>query len=130
MKQKHNVVLISVLFFVATFILLYVAVKILLGNALVVENFIAYGVLSLILAAVAAAFAMSKRRIGLIIFSIGYVLGFAYLIYAFSSNLSGWEDIAGLLGLFLFLGGGTVIAAIAELITYFINKNKNTTYDK
>lgn len=124
MKPRKNVVLIGGVFALMTFLLFYFGVAFALEKDVVLMNLVAYGVFSLIVWVVVSLFASFSSKIGLIIFIIAYAIGFGTMIYTFSSDLTGWEDLVGLLQMMMTLGIGLVLGILIEAILYFINKSK------
>lgn len=132
MKPKNIVYLVGTLFFIVTFGLMYINVSMLLNNEILVENYLAFGVFSLLVSIISVVFFILKRKIGFTIFTIGYVAAFATMLYTSSTDMTGWEGLIGLIQMMMVLGIGIVTGAIVEIILFFINKHKqkNITYDK
>lgn len=124
MKFKKNAYYIGLLFSVVTFILFYVSVGFVLKQEITLQNYIAYFVFSLLVGLIVMTFAKMKHNLGLIIFSVFYVLAFAMMIYSFMSDLSGWQDLAGLLQMMFTLGIGLVLGSLAQLFLHLTDKKK------
>lgn len=122
MNSNKKAYYVGFLFLIVTFVLFYVAVGLALKQEITLQNYIAYFVFSLLIGLIVVIFAKMKRKIGLIIFSVSYVLGFGMMIYSFMSDLSGWQDLAGFLQLIFTLGIGLLLGLIAQLFVYFSDK--------
>ncbi len=131
-KLRKYAVLVGALFSIVTFASFYIGVTVLLGNDVLLENIIAFAVFSLLVGLIAIGFIFLKRMIGFTIYSLSFVFSFGYMLYTFATDMTGWEGLIGLIQMMMTLGAGIVIALLAELIAYLINrkKEKNTTYGK
>jgi len=129
---RKYAVLVGALFSIVTFASFYIGVAVILGNDVLLENIIAFIVFSLLVGLIAIGFIFLKRKIGFVIFSVFYVFSFAFMLYTFATDMTGWEGLIGLIQMMMILGAGIVIALVAELVVYLINrkKEKNITYDK
>lgn len=125
MKTKKEAFYIGILFAISTFILFYVGVHFALKQEITFENYIAYFVFSMLIGLIVTIFAHMKQKVGLIIFTVFYVIGFGMMIYSFSADLTGWEDLAGLLQMMLILAAGTTLASLTQLGLYLVNRSKN-----
>lgn len=126
MKSKKNVFYIGLLFAVMTFILFYVAISFALKQEITIQNYIAYFVFSLLVGLIVMIFAKMKHNLGLIIFSVSYFLAFGVMIYSFMSDLSGWQDLAGILQMMFTLGIGLALGLVAQLVLYLIDRRKKS----
>ena len=89
-----------------------------------IKNIIAFFVFSLLMGLISGIFASLDRKYGLIIFILGYALGFGAMFVSFYSELSGWEDLIGFLEMLMILGIGTALGALLEIAFHFIDKSK------
>lgn len=126
MKSKKNVFYIGLLFAVMTFILFYVAISFALKQEITIQNYIAYFVFSLLVGLIVMIFAKMKHNLGLIIFNVSYFLAFGVMIYSFMSDLSGWQDLAGILQMMFTLGIGLALGLVAQLVLYLIDRRKKS----
>lgn len=130
MRLKNKAVLIGIIYFIATFFLMFLSVKILVDRPMELINYLTYTIFALILSAIAVGFTYLRAGIGFIIYTLFYIFGFTYMIYTFKVVQGGWEDIIGLLSLFMMLGIGIIAGLVSEFVAYLINRKKNITYDK
>lgn len=124
MKPRKYVFFVGGGFTLVTFLLFYFGVAYALDQELLLENILAFVVFSVLVGLIASVFAYIKHNLGLIIFSLGYVVAFGSMIYTFLSEMTGWEGLVGLLQMMLILGVGILIATVSEITLYFINKSK------
>lgn len=124
MKPQKNALYLGVGFALLTFVLFYIGVAIALKNDITFKNYVAYGVFSLLVGVIVGIFASLKSKLGLIIFIIAFGVAFGTMIYTFNSDLSGWQDLAGLLQMMMVLGLGLVLATAAEVTVHFVRKSK------
>jgi hypothetical protein len=122
--NKKFALLVGAAFFVLTFALFYIGVALILQNPLVLENYLAFALFSLLVGVISACFVFFNLSIGFIIFTLGYVIGFGSMFYAFSGNMDGWGDLIGLIQMMFILGIGLVTAIIVEVILLIIKKVK------
>ncbi len=111
-------------FFVLTFALFYIGVALILQNPLVLENYLAFALFSLLVGIISACFVFFNLSIGFIIFTLGYVIGFGSMFYAFYDGMTGWGDLIGLIQMMFILGIGLAAAVIVEIIILIIKKVK------
>lgn len=122
--KKKYALPVGAAFFVLTFALFYIGVALILQNPLVLENYLAFAVFSLLVGVISACFVFFNLSKGFIIFTLGYVIGFGSMFYAFSGNLDGWGDLIGLIQMMFILGIGLATAIIVEIILLIIKKVK------
>lgn len=116
--KKRNFWIIGIVIAIVSFTALYTGVRFVLNNAVKPRNFIAYLILSLILGAVSSVLYLFKLKIVNACFLLGVLIGYLEMYRAFLSNLSGWEDLAGFMSLFLWIGIGLSSGALAQLGRY------------
>lgn len=104
--------------------LLILAVKYVLGQDLVIKNFIAFAVISILVGTITGALLFYKLRVAYYIFTVGLLIGFIELFRAFISGVEGFGDLVGILSLFIFTAFGFVIGLIVEGILFIIRKSK------
>jgi hypothetical protein len=123
-KPRKYVFLVGGSFAIVTFLLFYIGVVFALDQKILVENILAFALFASLVGLIAGVFAFIKHNLGLIIFSVGYLIAFASMIYVFLSDMTGWEGLIGLLQMMIILGASILLATIAEIILYFVNKSK------
>lgn len=107
---------------IASFLAFFIGVKYILNSAVITQNVVAYLVVSFIFGAVCSTLYLLRLKIAASSFLAGVAVGFFEMFRAFFSDLSGWEDLAGLMSLFLWMGAGLTVGALAEIIRYFFFK--------
>lgn len=65
-----------------------------------------------------------KFKLGFIIFTLFYLIGFILMLYSFSQPLSGWNNEIALVQMILVLISGIVLALLIELFIYLRKKKK------
>jgi hypothetical protein len=115
---------VGISFFVLTFALFYIGVALILGNPLVLENYLAFAVFSLLVGIISACFVFFNLSIGFLIFTLGYVIGFGSMFLAFYDGMTGWGDLIGLIQMMFILGIGLATAVIVEIVLLIIKKVK------
>lgn len=124
MKQYKQSYIIGGIFAVLTFLLFYYGVAFVLKQDIILKNIIGFLVFSLVVGLISGIFASLGRKYGLIIFILGYALGFGSMFVSFYSELSGWEDLIGFLQMLMILGIATALGALMEIAFHFIDKSK------
>ncbi|PKM65028.1 MAG: hypothetical protein CVU94_09615 [Firmicutes bacterium HGW-Firmicutes-19] len=122
--KKKFALPVGVVFFLLTFALFYIGVALILQNPLVLENYLAFAVFSLLVGIISACFVFFNLSIGFLIFTLGYVIGFGSMFYAFYEGMTGWGDLIGLIQMMFILGIGLATAVIVEIILLVIKKVK------
>lgn len=122
--KKKFALPVGAVFFVLTFALFYIGVALILGNPLVLQNYLAFAVFSLLVGIIAACFVFFSLNIGFVIFTLGYLVGFGSMFYAFYDGMTGWGDLIGLIQMMFILGIGLASAVIVEVILLIIKKVK------
>ncbi|WP_391209143.1 hypothetical protein [Psychrobacillus sp. L4] len=108
---------------ISLFLLIF-GVKYVLGQDLVIRNFIAFAIISVLVGTLAGALLFYKLKIAYYIFTTGLLIGFIELFRSFISGKEGWGDLVGILSLFIFTSFGLVIGLIIEGILFLVKKNK------
>ncbi len=107
---------------IVSFIAFFVGIRFVLNSTVLARNIIAYLIVSLIFGAVSSALYLLKMKIANISFLIGILIGFFEMYRVFWSDLSGWEDLAGFMSMFLWTGIGLGVGVLAQLGRYFYLK--------
>ena len=98
-----------------SFCAFFFGVKFVAESTVLAGNIVAYLVFSLIFGAVASALYLLKLRFAVTSFLAGLALGFGLMLRAFSSEMSGWEDLAGIMSLFICMVAGLCVGLFIEL---------------
>lgn len=123
-QQKNTSMKVALMTAVISFALFVFAIKVVVNTDIDINNIIAYVVASLVFGSIAAVLARFRFRSGLFIYLIALAGGFLYMIYTFSLNLDGWQDLAGLISLFLIAAIGLGLALVVSLIQYLMYRNR------
>ncbi len=121
-NRKRNFWLIWSIMTVISFFALFVGVRYVLGKGVTPYNVVAYLVFSLIAGGIAAVLYRFRFIFANSCFLLGIFIGFLEMYRAFWSNLSGWEDLAGFMMLFLWIGIGLSLGALIQLGNYAYRK--------
>lgn len=120
--KKYNKIA-GIMIFLSMFLLI-LGVKYVLGQDLVIMNFVAFAAFSVAVGVIAAALLMYKLYKGFYIFTIGLAIGFIELFRSFLAGTEEFGDLVGILSLFIFTSFGLVIGLIVEGILYVMKKSK------
>lgn len=104
--------------------LLILGVKYVLGQDLVIKNFIAFAIISVLVGTITGALLFYKLKTAYYLFTAGLLIGFIELFRSFISGMNGFGDLIGILSLFIFTTFGLVIGLLAEGIMFYIKRNK------
>ncbi len=110
---------------VASLFLLILGVRYVLGQELVIMNFIAFAAFSIVAGVTAGAMLLYNLYKAFYLFTFGLAIGFIDLFRSFIINPEGNGDIIGILSLFMFSAFGLVIGIIIEAVFYLIKKMNN-----
>ena len=109
---------------VINFLLLIIGVRLLLSNDLLLQNIIAYVILSLILGGITAALLYFNLKMAVIIFQAGMIIGFFNLYAMFIKDSGGWGDLAGFMSYLAWLIIGIISGLLVQLILLLYQKGK------
>lgn len=107
-----------------SFVLIFIGVKFVLDNPVTTQNILGYIAFSMILGLVSTALSLMKPKIAYVIFNLGILVGYIAMYAAFMSDLSGWEDLSGLLSLFIWILIGLGVGLLVQLGFYLYKKFK------
>ncbi len=107
-----------------SFVLLIFGVRTILGQSLVVKNYLTFGVFGLIVGIFATLLLFYNLKIAFRIFMVALVLGFAEFFRSFLMNSDGFGDLLGILSLFIITSFGLGIAFIVQFLVILIRKSK------
>lgn len=118
-KSYRKMFIIASCVAVASFLLFVIGIRAVLNNHISIANYIAYAVFSLT-AGILTAMLFYKFRIAAWFFTAGLIVGFADMYRAFFRDLSGWNDLVGIISLFtwilVFLAAGIVAQFVFWLV--------------
>ncbi len=122
MLKNYGKITISII--VLSMFLLILGVRYVLGQDLVLMNFIAFAAFSIVVGVFAGALLIYKLNKAFYLFTLGLAIGFIDLFRSFIINANGEGDVLGILSLFIFTSFGLVIGFIVEGILYVLKKSK------
>ena len=108
----------------ATFVLMIVGVRNVLGNTIEILNFVAFAVFGLIIGITCAVLLFYKLRIAFPIFLVALIIAFFDMFRSFILNVNGQGDLLGILSLFIITSFGLGLALIIQFSVRFMSKNK------
>lgn len=115
LSTKRNFWIIWIATAVLSFLAFFIGVRFILHSTVLARNLIAYVIFSVVFGAVAGGLYLLKLKITAISFLAGLLVGFGMMYRAFLSELSGWEDLAGFMSLFIWMGVGLFVGAVIQL---------------
>jgi len=122
--EKKQFLMVGVIFEVMTLILLFIGVRGVLGNELILKNVVGFVVFSTIVGTVGALLVYFNLKIMLITFTLGFIIGFLQMFGLFINGMSGWGDLIGIISLFTWLIIGLGVGLIIQLGIYLCKKLK------
>lgn len=123
--EKHNFWRIWALVSLASFLAFFIGVRYVLNSSVTIQNIIFYLVAGVIFGAICAALYLLRLKIAAATFVAGIAFGFFDMYRTFWSDMNGWEDLAGFMSLFLWMGVGLTIGSLAEIAKHFFFRYKN-----
>jgi len=109
-----------------SFILIFIAVRFVLDKTIYAQNIFGYITFSMILGLVSTALYLMKPKIAYVIFNLVILAGYVAMYLTFMSDLSGWEDLSGLLSLFIWILIGLGVGLLVQLGFYLYKKIKKS----
>lgn len=122
MLKNYGKIAISIIF-ISVFLLI-LGVKYVLGQDLVIMNFLAFAAFSIVIGVLVGALLFYKLHKAFYIFATGLLIGFIEMYRSFIRGPEEFGDLAGILSLFIFTAFGFVIGLIVEAIYYLLKKNE------
>jgi hypothetical protein len=122
--EKKNFWKIGLCVAVLSFIAFAISMNVFSAMELHINNYFGYMVFSLIAGVVAAIFIYFRFKIAFLTFAVGLIMGFSLMLRAFSSELSGWEDLVGVMNLMLWSTLGLGVGLLIQLGTYLYKRLK------
>ena len=119
-----NVGKITISIIILSMFLLILGVRYVLGQDLVLMNFIAFAAFSIVAGVFAGALLIYKLNKAFYLFTLGLAIGFIDLFRSFITNTNDQGDVLGILSLFIFTTFGLVIGLIVEGILFILKKSK------
>ena len=107
-----------------SFALIFIGVMFVADKTVYAQNIFGYAVFSIVLGLISTGLYLMKPKIAYIIFNLGIIVGYIVMYVTFMSDMNGWEDLSGLLSLFIWILIGLGIGLIAQLGFYLYKKIK------
>lgn len=127
MNERNKRLLIRLLLVaIITYILLFAGVRFVLDHPVTARNILAYIGFSVMLGLISAALSLMKPRIAYSVFNLGILIGFIAMYRAFFSDLSGWEELSGLLSLFIWILIGLGTGLLAQFGLHLFHRFKKS----
>lgn len=106
----------------ASFILLVVGVRNVLGYEIEMLNFVAFGVFSLIIGINLTTLLFYNLRIAFYIFIFAVAIAFFEMFRSYIADFNGMGDTIGMLSLFVISSFGLAVALIVQFLSRFFPK--------
>jgi hypothetical protein len=110
---------------ILSFLLIFFGLKIAAGSQLSMQNAILLLGFCMLLGLISSVFYKFKMKAAWIIFNLGVAVGLIDMFYVLFSNLSGWEDLAALASLFIWIVIGLGAGLVVQFILLLIQRSKN-----
>lgn len=111
-SNKKNYLIAGIAAAFLSFILLFIGIKVVLGNDIVTRNIMAFMGFSTLVGIIISVSVLFGFRIVYSSFAVGLAVGFLLMYRAFFQDMSGWSDLIGLISMFAFaligLGAGVL----------------------
>ncbi len=128
--KKLNIVvrciLIGIGISILSFFSMFASVRFILLNAVSVNNFISYIIISLVLGMIGGIFYYFRFYLAFTIFILGTVIGFLQMYMTFLEGLDGWGDLAGFLTLLTWIIFGFILGIGSQFFLFLFKKMKKT----
>ena len=123
-KKRFTLItlIIGLIVAIVSFTLLFVGVKYVLNTTIVIQNIIAYIILSALLGSLSAILFLFKQKVSFIIFNVGIVIGFIAMYNIFNNSMDGWNDLAGFMTFLFTIGIGLIIGIVVQLFFELLKK--------
>lgn len=128
--KKLNIVvrciLIGIGISILSFFSMFASVRFILLNAVSVNNFISYIIISLVLGMIGGIFYYFRFYLAFAIFILGTVIGFLQMYMTFLEGMDGWGDLAGFLTLLTWIIFGFILGIGSQFFLFLFKKMKKT----
>ena len=108
----------------ASFLMLLIGIKGVLGNEVNIRNMAAFFSFSVLAGIISSCMVYYSFKIALALFSAGLVIGFFEMFRAFLGKMSSWGDLIGILSLFVWAAMGLGAAVLVQLGYYLYSRFK------
>lgn len=122
--EKKNFWKIGLCVAVLSFAAFAISMNVFSAMELSINNYLGYMAFSLIAGVVAAIFIYFRFKIAFLSFAVGLIIGFSLMLRAFLSDLSGWEDLIGVMNLMMWSILGLGVGLLIQLGIYLYKRFK------
>lgn len=124
MLEKRNYWIVGIGTAAVSFLLLFIGVKMVLGNPVNTQNIVGFVIVSLLAGILASSMIYLQMKKLLISFMIGLVIGFFEMYRAFINGMAGWGDLIGIMSLFTWATIGLGVGIVIQLGFYLYKRFK------
>ena len=107
-----------------SFALIFIGVRFIADKTIYTQNILGYTVFSMVLGMISTVLYLMKPKIAYLIFNLGIIVGYIVMYVTFMSDMDGWEDLSGLLSLFVWILIGLGVGLLIQLGYYLYKKMK------
>jgi hypothetical protein len=122
--EKKNFWKIGLCVAILSFITFAISMNVFSAMELDINNYFGYMAFSLIAGVVAAIFIYFRLKVAFLTFAVGLIMGFLMMLRAFLSDLSGWEELVGVMNLMMWSILGLGVGLLIQLGTYLYKRFK------
>lgn len=108
-----------------SFLLVLMGLKVIAGSMLSLQNILLLLGFCVILGIVSTLFYSLHYKVAWHLFNAGILIGLFEMYRTFFANKNGWEDLAALATLFIWVLIGLCAGLIGQIVFYFYLKNKS-----
>lgn len=123
--ERKNSVIMGLSVGLISFMALYLSIKLSLGTNPESRNIVAFGIYSLIVSLISITLLRFKLKHGINLFFLGLIIGFIQMNKIFLQGATGWEDLAGIMSIFIWPIFGLISGLVLQLVAHLLNKKKN-----
>ena len=124
-KDNRNIVINCFSVAILSFLLIFFGLKYAADSQFSVQNSLFLLGFCLLLGFISSIFYKFKLKAAWIIFNTGLGIGLINMFYTFFRNLSGWEDLAALASLFVWIVIGLGAGLFVQLILFLYHMSRN-----
>ena len=110
--------------FLLSFLLLFIGVRLVLGNVVGARNIAAFFCFSLFIGVVASCLTFFRLKLALVFYLAGLAVGFILMYRGFLDRASGWGDLAGIASLMTWIAVGLSAGLIIQALYYLYKRYK------
>jgi hypothetical protein len=126
MLERKQYWVVGLITAVLSFVALYVGIRVVSANAIAAQNIMAHIIFSVLLGIIAGVLVFFRLKISFLTYIAGVLLGFIFMYKAFLYDMTGWEDLIGVLSLLIFTVSGLILGLLAQLVYYLYKRYKKS----